>query len=561
MALNFSSLLRGNGKWLEQQQTSILSAASVLSLAYFFSSLLRLIQNRYLISVFFDSPLGQAQHEAFLVSFQIPDLMFQLLIIGALSAAFIPIFTRYKKQDEALAFKMSSIMMNVLLAVYLVVGVAVFFLAGPITAWRTGAEFADRVALATDLTRIMLLAQLFFAVSNFLTGILQSYQRFIVPSLAPVFYYLGIMAGVFFLEPSMGIYSAAVGVVIGAALHMAIQLPLVMKLGFRYQFSFDVTLPGIKEFFVIMPPRMMAIGASELRKLALGFFATSLGGLAFTVMQFGLTLMAYPIRFFGVSIGLASLPFLSAESSEDDHERFRGLVLQSLNQIAFFTMPMAMLLLILRVPIVRLAFGTKNFPWATTLDVGAVLAIVALSITAQAMVQLMTRAFYSLKDTRTPFVISLIDLILYLLLCAGFTFYTPLGIKGIALATTLTALFEFGLFLLFLHLKIKGLIDKAFWLPQLKMLLAGFLMAVFLYLPFKILDELVFDTTRTLELISLTVTTSTIGMLVYIYFAVLFNIHELQMLLRVVDKFGPWKRIFGKIEEVLLETTIESEEI
>lgn len=561
MALSLSSLWKNNGKWLEQQQSSILSAASVLSLAYFFSSLLRLIQNRYLISVFYDTPASQAQHEAFLVSFQIPDLMFQLLIIGALSAAFIPIFTKYKKQDKALAFRMSSIMMNVLLLVFSLVGIVVFIFAEPITAARTGAEFADQVPLAANLTRIMLIAQLFFAVSNFLTGILQSFQRFIIPSLAPLFYYSGIMAGVFFFHHELGIYSAGLGVVIGAFLHMVIQLPLVLKLGFRYELSFNISLAGIKEFFVIMPPRMMAIGATELRKLSLGFFATSIGGLGFTIMQFGLTLMAYPIRFFGVSIGLASLPFLSAESSDDDRRRFRDLVLQSLNQIAFFTMPMSMLLLILRVPIVRLAFGTSNFPWATTLSIGRVLAIVAISITAQAMVQLIARAFYALKDTKTPFIISVIDLFIYLALCIVFVFIYPLGVIGIALATAITAFVEFILFLFTLHRKIGGLMVKAFWFPQIKITLASFLMAVFLYLPFRILDELVFDTTRTMELIGLTVTTSTIGMLVYIYFAVLFNIHELRILLKLFEKFGPWKGIFGRVEEVLIETTIEDNEV
>lgn len=561
MALSLPSLFKRNQRWLEQQQNSILSAATVLSFAYFFSSLLRLIQNRYLISVFYDTPASQAQHEAFLVSFQIPDLMFQLLIIGALSAAFIPIFTKYKKKDQDLAFKMSSIMMNVLLLVFLAFGALVFLFAEPITSMRTGAEFADQVQLATNLTRIMLVAQLFFAVSNFMTGILQSFQRFIIPSLAPLFYYLGIMLGVFFFEQSLGIYSAGLGVVIGSFLHMIIQVPLVIKLGFRYEFSLNIQLEGIREFFVIMPPRMMAIGATEIRKLALGFFATSIGALSFTVMQFGLTLMAYPIRFFGVSIGLASLPFLSAESGEIDKERFRDLVLQSLNQIAFFTMPMSVLLLILRIPIVRLAFGTANFPWPTTLSIGSVLAIVSLSVTAQAMIQLLTRAFYALKDTKTPFVISIVDLGIYLLLCAGLVFYTPLGVLGIALAITITAFVEFALFLLLLNQKVGGLISKSFWFPQLKMTLASFLMAVFLYLPFRILDELVFNTTRTVELIGFTIVTGTIGMLVYIYFAVLFNIHELQVLLKLFEKFGPWKRIFGKIEEVMLETTIESEEL
>jgi putative peptidoglycan lipid II flippase len=547
MALSFSSLFKNNGNWLEQQQNSILSG---------------LLRQRLLISKFFDTPASQQAYEAFLVAFQIPDMMFQLIIIGALSAAFIPIFTTYKKQDQALAFQISSIMMNVLLLVFLVVGVIVFIWAEPLTVWRTGHTFTpEQISIATRLTRIMLVAQFFFAVSNFLTGILQSFQRFIIPSIAPVLYNLGILMGVYLFAGSLGIYSAGLGVIIGAFMHMIVQLPLVMKLGFRYQFTFNVKLPGIREFFKLMPPRVLALSVNELRKLSLGFFATSLGNLSFVVMQLGLTLMAIPIRFFGVPISQASLPFLSDESDEKDRQRFTHLVLQSLNQIAFFTMPMSVLLLILRVPIVRLIFGTANFPWETTLATGRVVAIISISITVQGMVQLMMRAFYALKDTKTPFVIAMVDMIFYLLACAYFVFYTDLGVIGIALATSAAAFLEFILFIFFLNHKVKGLMSKAFWLPQFKMVMASFLMAVFLYLPFKILDELVFNTTRTIELLGLTVTTTTIGMVVYIYFAMLFNIYELQTLLKVINRFGPWKGILHKAEEVLLETAVEGDEV
>jgi putative peptidoglycan lipid II flippase len=562
MALSFSSLFKNNGNWLEQQQNSILSAASVLTVAYIISSLSGLLRQRLLISKFFDTPASQQAYEAFLVAFQIPDMMFQLIIIGALSAAFIPIFTTYKKQDQALAFQISSIMMNVLLLVFLVVGVIVFIWAEPLTVWRTGHTFTpEQISIATRLTRIMLVAQFFFAVSNFLTGILQSFQRFIIPSIAPVLYNLGILMGVYLFAGSLGIYSAGLGVIIGAFMHMIVQLPLVMKLGFRYQFTFNVKLPGIREFFKLMPPRVLALSVNELRKLSLGFFATSLGNLSFVVMQLGLTLMAIPIRFFGVPISQASLPFLSDESDEKDRQRFTHLVLQSLNQIAFFTMPMSVLLLILRVPIVRLIFGTANFPWETTLATGRVVAIISISITVQGMVQLMMRAFYALKDTKTPFVIAMVDMIFYLLACAYFVFYTDLGVIGIALATSAAAFLEFILFIFFLNHKVKGLMSKAFWLPQFKMVMASFLMAVFLYLPFKILDELVFNTTRTIELLGLTVTTTTIGMVVYIYFAMLFNIYELQTLLKVINRFGPWKGILHKAEEVLLETAVEGDEV
>lgn len=513
-----------------------------------------------LIARFFDTTASQEALEAFWVAFQIPDMMFQLIVLGALSAAFIPIFTSRKKTDPEEAFTMSSIMMNVLLALFLAVGVVVFIFARQITVLRTGAQFTpEQITIVTNLTRIMLLAQFFFAISNFMTGILQSFQRFILPALAPIFYNIGILIGVFALSDYVGIYAAGVGVVIGAALHMGIQFPLVLKLGFRYKLSFNLRYHGISEFFKLMPPRVFSIGANEVRKLVLGFFATSLGNLSFFTMQLALTLMAIPIRFFGVSISQASLPFLSEESTERDLLKFKGLVLQSLHQIAFLTLPASVLLLILRVPVVRLIFGTFNFPWSATLTTSRLVAIIAISITAQALVQLLIRAFYALKDTKTPLLIAVGDVVLYIALSAALLHWTNLGVYGIAIATTVTALVELFLFLLLLNRKVAGFASLDFWIPQLKIVVAGFFMAVFLYLPFRILDEVIFDTTRTIELIALTVTTSTIGMLVYIYFAMLFDIKELTILTKLIYTFDKWRNPLAKSKEVLIEATVDTE--
>lgn len=561
MKLRLPALLFGNGNWLEQQQTSILSAASIISVATIISAISGLLVKRILINRFFDTAASQEALEAFWVAFQIPDMMFQLIILGALSAAFIPIFTSRKKANLAEAFTMSSIMMNVLLLIFIAFGVIVFIFARPITELRTGAEFtADQIQIVINLTRIMILAQFFFAISNFMTGILQSFQRFILPAIAPIFYNLGILLGVFLFSHQFGIYGAGFGVVIGAGFYMLIQLPLVYKLGFRYRLSFNLRYQGIKDFFALMPPRVLAIGANEARKLLLGFFATTLGNLSFFMMQLGLTLMSIPIRFFGVSISQASLPFLSEESSHHDLKKFKSLVLQSLHQIAFLTLPASMLLLILRVPVVRLVFGTFNFPWTATLTTSRIVAIIALSIAAQAMVQLLIRAFYALKDTRTPLFVALFDGLIYLALCAFFVFMTPLGVYGIAVTIALTAFLEFLLLLFLLDRKVAGFARREFWVPQIKIITASFLMAVFLYLPFRIFDELIFDTTRTIELIALTITTSTIGILVYVFFAMLFEIRELTMVTKLFYSFDRWRRPLAKSKEVIIETSVEAQE-
>ena len=560
---DFLSNFTGNGNWLEKQQNSILSAAAVITVANVFSSISGLIRERILISEFFSTAASQQAYEAFQVAFQIPDMMFQLIILGAVSAAFIPVFTHLKKnQNEQTAFGMTSTTMTILLLVFMIVSIVVAYFAYPITVLRTGHEFTEaQISITATLTQIMLVAQLFFAVSNFLTGMLQAYQRFIVPAVAPVLYNLGILIGVFLFSSQLGIYSAGVGVIIGAFIHMIIQLPLAAKLGFRFKPSLSLSFPGVRQFFSLMPARLLTISIAELQNLSLGFFATSLGNLSFVVIRLALRLMTIPIRLFGVPIGQASLPFLSAESTSENLSRFTSLVTKSLHQIAFLAYPASVLLLILRVPFVRLIFGTHNFPWSTTLTTGRVVAIIAISIGAQAMVQLLVRAFHALKDTRTPFLITLITAGFYLLSSWYFVFQTSWGVMGIAISTSVTAFIELLLCVLLLNLKLPKLVSSAFWVPQIKMLSASFFMAVFLYLPFKILDELVFNTTKTIELIGLTITTGTIGTLVYVYFSALFEVKELRLFNELFTKFGPWRKSLERAKEVLVETSVEGDEI
>lgn len=555
--LPLTKFFSGNMQWLDKQQGTILSAAGIISAATIISAISGLLIKRILLGRFADTVANIQALEAFWIAFQIPDMMFQLLILGALSAAFIPIFTSLRNKDEQLAFKMSSVLMNLLLLIFTAISVLVFIFAKEITMLRTGAEFTpEQIELVTNLTRMMLFSQFFFAISNFLTGILQSYHRFIMPALAAIFYNFGILLGVYLFADNFGIYGAGFGVIIGAFLHMAIQLPSVYKLGFHYSFSLNLAIQGISEFFRLAPPRVMAIGASELKKILLAFFTTSLGNLSFLVIYLAINLMTIPIRFFGTPISQAALPFLS-EESENNKGHFRSLLVQSLNQISFLALPASVLLLILRIPAVRLVYGVTNFPWSSTLLTGKLVAIVALSIAAQALVQMFLRAYYAMKDTQTPFYVTTVDFIFYALLSAYFVFFTSLGVIGIAIAITITAYTECLLFLILLNKKIPGLLGRDLWLPQLKILVASFLMAVFLYLPFKIFDELVFDTTKTIELIGLTVSTTTIGMMVYLYFAALLDIKELTFLKKVFSSFSQSIKNLARTPEVIVESSGE----
>ncbi len=556
--ISLPKILVLNGAWLERKQESILSAALIITVANIVSSLFGLLRDRVLITYFFDTLPMRQSLEAFQLAFQIPDTLFQLIVLGALSAAFIPIFAKLKKQDTASAFQLSSIVMNVLLGVFLVASVIVFIWAEPLTIWRTGPGFTpSQIAIAVKLTRIMLLAQMCFAVSNILSGILQSFQRFILPAITPVVYNLAIILGVIAFSHQFGIYSAGIGVVIGAFLHMLIQVPLAYKLGFRFTLSFNLKFPGVKDLFMLMPPRFLTYGLTQLQDLSLGFFATSLGNLSFLILTLGIRLMAIPIRLFGVPIGQASLAFL-AEEAEDATHRFKTLLIQSMNQVSFLALPASVLLLILRVPIVRLVFGAHNLPWETTLATGRVVAILALSVAAQAMTQLLIRGFHALKDTATPLLITSLVTSFYVFLCSAVIYLTDLGILGLAIVIGLTGLIEAVLLLVLLNHKVAGLLTKDLLIPQAKILLCGFLMAIFLYLPFRILDELVFHTSKTIELVGLTLTTATIGSLVYLYFALLLDVKELNLVSKAISTAKAWPQSLLKAPEVVSASPTQS---
>jgi putative peptidoglycan lipid II flippase len=177
-------------------------------------------------------------------------------------------------------------------------------------------------------------------------------------------------------------------------------------------------------------------------------------------------------------------------------------------------------------------------------------------------VQLLIRAFHALKDTVTPFVIITVSALVYLVISWVFVFKLESSVLGIAWATTVSAFIEAILFFILLEKRVKNLFfNKSFVQEQLKILVCSFLMAVFLYLPFKIFDELVFDTTKTVELIGLTVTTSTIGLLVYIYFSVLFDVQELAYFMNAFQKFGKWQQPLSESKEVLIESGVDGEDI
>lgn len=553
------NLFRSSQKLLERQQTSILSAATVITLAVFLSSLLGFLRTRLLVAYFYSqytNLIEGAALDAYMVSFQIPEFVFQLLVIGALSAAFIPVYSKYQNRDKESALRLVNSMVNLILLIFLLISMVIFIWAAPLTRLLTGAEFSQaQLELATRFTRVMLVAQFFFAASSFITGIIQANQRFLIPALSPIAYNIGIIFGIIVLGPHMGLYGAAIGVIIGAFFHLILQLPLALRLGYRYQPLIDLSHPGVKEMSRLMAPRVLALSVDRVELLFVTFLATTIPYKgSYVIVTLAQQLMKTPVRIFGVPIGQASLPFLSQESAKNNLSQFKATFLNSLHQILYLALPAAVLLLVLRIPLVRILYGAKGFPWQSTLLTGRMIAIMALAVVAHAAIQLVSRAYYALHNTRVPFISALLSLIAssgsswYLVVLRGW------DVTGIAVGLTLGPIAQLAYLMVILLRKLDGFELEELIIPFIKMVFAASLMGVFLWIPMRLFDEIL-DTTRTINLIMLTLAASSTGGMVYLWLSQLLEIKQQQAVIKILNKLGNWHKTLSSSEEALENPT------
>ena len=551
MVTNF---FRNGRLLLLRRQTNILSAAFVIMVAYAASGLLGLVRNRLLAATFFSG--REAELDVYFAAFVIPDTLFQLLVIGALSAAFIPVFSHELKKGEEAASRLASAAITVITIAFLVF-ITIIFLASKHFAFLIAPSLEpDKTVLLSQLLRIMLIAQIFFTLSGFLTAVIQSHQRFLIPALAPIAYNFGIITGIIVLTPSMGIFGAAIGVVIGSFLHLVIQIPLARKLGFRYRFSLDFRHPGVQEIRKLMPPRSLTLVIGQAERFIAVFIATALHAGSLTIFNFARQLYLLPVTLFGTAIGQASFPTLSAEIASEKREEFQKTVQSSLLQVLYLSLPAAVILLILRVPVVRIAFGARNFPWEATLLTGKTVALLSISIPTQSIVGVLTRAFYATHDTKTPLATGTISAITTAIISIVLTRVMGFGVVGLALALSLASLLQAISLLILLNRKVK-VMTPSFLFPMGKMIVATMVTGVFLWLPMRLIDSFILDTTKTINLIILTTSVVAIGVLVYLNLSAVLHLEQLTEVIALGRRIGNWKEILKKSEEVLETPGIE----
>ncbi len=523
---------------LSSRQNSILSGAVILMMTVATSKFLGLIRDRLLAESF--SPDYVA---IFLASFRLPDLIFQLLIFGAVSVAFIPLFTDYlHRRDEKYAFAFASNVLNAVLLLFLLVGVLVMILATPLTNLIVPGFSGSQKELVASLTRVIMIGQILLVLGAFLAGVLQSYQRFVLPSLAAVFYNLGIIIGIIFLSPSFGIMGPAWGVVIGALLHVTIQLPLALKLGFKFKWSLNFKDEGLKEIGKLMSLRVIGVAVEQLNETVGLILASLISTASVTYLTFAQHLQTVPIGLFGATIAQAALPILANEKARGELPSFKSTLLTTSLQILFLTLPATAILVVLRIPAVRLVFGASQFDWPSTVLTGKVVAYLAIGLTAQSLAQLLVRGFYALKDTKTPVAVSVISVVVNILLSYYFIQVLKMEVWSLGVSYAISSNLALILLVKLMSNKVGGFSYKELLQPASKMLVAALAAALALYIPVKALDQLVFDTTKTINLIFLTSIAGCFGLGVYLLLVWLLRVKQLDSFMEFLKRLGRFQK-------------------
>ena len=456
---------------------SLARAATTVSLAFVASRALGLLREVVIGGQFGTSP----ELDAYLAAFRIPDLLFQLIAGGALGSAFIPTFAAYlARDDKAGAQRLATGVINLILvalaALALVMAVAAPWLVAVIVA--PGFTPAQQM-LTANLMRLMLISTVVFGISGIVMGILNAQQHFLVPALAPIVYNLAIIGGALILGPRFGVAGLAAGVVVGAFGHLLIQLPWLLRTGFRWQPALDVRDAGVREVARLMGPRVIGLAITQLSFLVNTILASGLATGSLAALNYAWLLMLLPQGIVAQALATAVFPTFSAQAARGETAEMRATFSTALRSLLFLMVPAAVGLLIAREPIIQLLLQRGRFDANSTSLTAFALQFYALGLLGHSILEIITRAFYALHDTRTPVIVGVTAMALNITL--SLVLIGPLSFGGLALANTIATTLEALTLLWLLRGKMGGVDGRALAPAVLKMGAASALMGVCLY--------------------------------------------------------------------------------
>jgi putative peptidoglycan lipid II flippase len=450
---------------------SLAQSALVVSIAVGFSRIFGLVRETVIAHEFGTS----SAYDAYIIAFIIPHLLRMLLAEGALSAAFIPLFSEYLKKSKEVAYRFASNVLSVAFIIFpIVIALAMVFAPQyiPFLADGFGEQKLD---LTNQLTQITLPFLMLIGISAIFMGIQNSQDRFFAPAFASVFFNIGLIIGALWIAPHVDppIMGLAVGVLIGGAGQLLFQIPFLRGI-FQYKPLLSLNDEGLRRLVMLMLPTVIGLIVVELNVLVDNKLASRLGDGQISAMQYAIRLFQLPLGLFGVAIATALLPRLSRQASDEERTEFVETLKHGLRLGALILFPAAIGLIALGGPVISLLFEHGRFgPEDTELTL-FVLRFLAIGLFGYGLGFMLTRGFYALKDTRTPVVISAIAVGINIgldLLLIG-----PLGIGGLALATAIAGLVQMSLLAIVLQRKLGEPYLADLLSPVLKALILALIM-------------------------------------------------------------------------------------
>jgi putative peptidoglycan lipid II flippase len=378
-----------------------------------------------------------AELDAYLAAFRIPDLLFQLVAGGALGSAFIPTFSQmWTEKGEARAWQLFSRMLNlVTVLLVMLAGLAAIF-ARPLVEWIIAPGFEPaQQALTAQLMRWMLVSTVVFGASGLCMGALNAVQHFALPAAAPILYNVAIILGAWLLAPFYGIYGLVIGVVGGALAHFAIQIPGLVAQKAHYRVDFTWRDSAVREVARLMGPRVLGLFFVQLNFLVNTILASQLAEGSLAALNYAWMLMLLPQGIFAQAIATVAFPTFAAQIAARDQDALLRTLDRTLRTILFLTLPAAVGLYVLRVPLIQILLERGNFTAESTAAVAYALQFFALGLVAHALVEIIVRVFYALHDTLTPVIIGIGAMLLNILLSLWWIGW--LGYGGLALANSI----------------------------------------------------------------------------------------------------------------------------
>jgi len=455
--------------------TGLAAAAIVVAIGFLGSRLLGLLRTVVIAKSFGTSP----ELSAYWVAFRLPDMIFQLLAGATLASAFIPVFSRYfTRRSSEEAWRLASSVLNLVFIATIAFAILGFILAPwfiPLIAPGLGEDTgrqAELHSLATDLTRIMLISPIFFSVSGMFMGILNARHHFLFPALAPWTYNLSIIVAALVSDR---VETLAIAVAVGSALHLLIQIPGLQLVGMIYKPVAQWRDEGVREVGRLMLPRVLGLAAVQINFLVTTFFASLVSDEAISGINYAWLIIMTPVGLFGMAISTAVFPTLAEQAAVERRDELRHTLSLSLRLILFLTLPASVGLMILGRPLVTFLFEHGAFTAASTDITVAALLFYSIGLFAHSGIEILSRGFYALSDTRTPVAFAITSMIANLILCLMFV--GPFGVRGLGLALSLSAILEFYLLFRVLRRRTFGLDEGHIINSVTRMIAATVLMA------------------------------------------------------------------------------------